>query len=126
MWNVAMGRGREVLAAMVQWHERFGGVLVEEPENYRKNWALKGHKEVFGEGLLTSEGSFWRGQRKMMQPSFHHRRITRYGELMAERAQAMVAKLVPGETLDVQRTMNALALDIVVRALFAVEGGDEL
>ena len=148
LWNVVRGRGSDVLEAVTLWQATFGDrvyvpipgrptyifyhpdaigeFLVAQSAAFTKNWMLRGHKEVFGEGLLTSEGDFWRGQRKMMQPSFHHRRLQLYGAVMADRAQALCARLRAGETLDLQRELNAVALDIVVRSLFALEGGPEL
>ena len=36
-------------------------------------------KRTLGNGLLTSEGDFWRGQRKLAQPAFHRERIAAYG-----------------------------------------------
>ena len=30
---------------------------------------------LMGNGLVTSSGEFWRGQRKLTQPSFHRRRL---------------------------------------------------
>jgi len=45
-------------------------VLVDNPKAYTKSRNYMGLKVVLGEGLLTSEGDFWRRQRKLAQPRF--------------------------------------------------------
>ena len=41
--------------------------------------------EVLGNGLVTSEGSFWRGQRKLIAPLFNRKHLNVYAATMAER-----------------------------------------
>src|SRR5208337_1905106 len=40
---------------------------------------------LMGDGLVTSEGEFWRGQRKLVQPAFHRPRLSALFKLMVER-----------------------------------------
>src|SRR5688500_12490485 len=44
-------------------------VLVENAKGYTKSRNYLGLKLVLGDGLLTSEGDFWRRQRKLAQPA---------------------------------------------------------
>src|SRR5688572_25501900 len=50
-------------------------VLQENHANYVKGPIIARVKVLFGEGLFTSEGSFWRRQRRLAQPAFHRERI---------------------------------------------------
>ncbi|MCH7661058.1 MAG: cytochrome P450, partial [Euryarchaeota archaeon] len=51
-------------------------VLVTNADNYRKTPIARAFLEpILGRGLLTSEGSFWRRQRRIAAPAFHHKRI---------------------------------------------------
>jgi cytochrome P450 len=82
-------------------------------------------KLAAGEGLLTSDGEFWRKQRRMIQPMFHRKRLEVYGEMMVEEASRMADHLGAlsrkGEAVDMADEMLELALRIVGRALFRVD-----
>jgi cytochrome P450 len=74
--------------------------------------------EVLGNGLLLSEGDFWRRQRRRIQPGFRHESIQRYALGMAEEIERFLAGLRPGAVIELRATMLELTLRIVCRALF--------
>lgn len=76
---------------------------------------------VFGNGLFFSEGDFWKRQRKLAQPAFHHHRLQTYAERMVAHTQAHLAAWREGQTLMLNREMRALTLRIVVDAIFKTE-----
>src|SRR6476659_7581456 len=49
--------------------------LVAKHRSFRKSPGLRRSSILFGNGLLTSEGDFWRKQRRLIQPAFHRDRI---------------------------------------------------
>ena len=53
-------------------------VLLSNHRNYTKGEGMDRVKILLGNGIMTSEGDFWRRQRRMMQPSFHRRVIDRF------------------------------------------------
>ncbi len=64
-------------------------VLVDKPEDFEKGWGLSVFgRPLLGNGLLTSEGSFHRRQRKLLAPAFVHKRIAEYAAVIAERVEA--------------------------------------
>ena len=73
---------------------------------------------LLGQGLLLSEGDFWRRQRRLAQPAFHRSRISEYGATMAESAERHIHGWRDGEQRDLAREMMALTLDVAVRTLF--------
>ena len=87
---------------------------------YRKAESLRSpfFRRLVGNGLVTSEGDFWRRQRRLAQPAFHRQRISSYGDVMVQYAQRTIASWKPGERRDLARDMTRLTLEIVVKTLF--------
>ncbi len=75
-------------------------------------------KRLVGNGLLTSEGEFWKRQRRLAQPAFHRHRINAYAETMVEYGERMIANWQDGEVRDIHRDMMRLTLEVVVKTLF--------
>lgn len=74
---------------------------------------------MLGQGLLISEGEFWRRQRRLAQPAFHRNRVNDYASTMLELAQAHIRDWHDGEERNIAQEMTALTLDIAVRTLFS-------
>ncbi|MDQ2745960.1 MAG: cytochrome P450, partial [Acidobacteriota bacterium] len=102
-------------------------LLVTNHAKFVKGRALQRAKGLLGEGLLTSEKEFHLRQRRMIQPAFHRRRIANYAEAMIEFGEQMAAEWRDGDTLDVDKEMMRLTLNIVGKTLFNadVEGDAE-
>jgi cytochrome P450 len=73
---------------------------------------------MLGQGLLISEGEFWRRQRRLAQPAFHRSRVNGYAATMTEIAQDHIARWHDGEERDVSQDMMGLTLDVAVQTLF--------
>jgi cytochrome P450 len=93
-------------------------VLVENNRNFTKTRLLRRNRRLLGEGLLTSEGEFWRRQRRLAQPAFHRKRVAAYGEVMAAFAERSLEGWRDGETIDVHEEMMRLTLEVVAKCLF--------
>jgi cytochrome P450 len=100
-------------------------VLVENNRNFTKTKILKRNGRLLGEGLLTSEGEFWRRQRRLAQPAFHRKRIAAYGEVMVDFAERSLEGWRDGQTVDVHEEMTRLTLEIVAKCLFGADVGTE-
>jgi cytochrome P450 len=100
-------------------------VLVHQNRKFIKHYRLRQAKLTLGEGLLTSEGEFWRAQRKLMQPAFHRERIAAFGDLMVDFTERLIRSWNDGETRDLQVDMMRLTLEIVAKALFGAELGGQ-
>lgn len=95
-------------------------LLTTNAKSYRKAQSLRSpffHRLV-GNGLVTSEGDFWRRQRRLAQPAFHRQRISSYGDVMVQYAERAIDTWKAGEHRDVARDMTRLTLEIVVKTLF--------
>jgi len=93
-------------------------VLVTRDQVFGKGRGLQRAKRLLGEGLLTSEGSFHRRQRRLAQPAFHRQRVQCYGRVMTHYADQLQQGWQEGSTLDMDREMMRLTLAIVAKTLF--------
>src|SRR5579884_1379700 len=59
-------------------------VLRRNQQNYHKGIAHQRFKSMLGEGLLTSDGTLWRRERRLAQPAFHRQRIAGFATTMTE------------------------------------------
>src|SRR5262245_17649218 len=95
-------------------------LLTANARSYRKAGSLRSpfFARLVGNGLVTSEGDFWRRQRRLAQPAFHRQRISSYGDVMVEYATRQMSKWHSPDAFDISREMNRLTLEIVVKTLF--------
>ena len=73
---------------------------------------------LLGQGLLISEGDFWRRQRRLAQPAFHRSRTNEYSPVMVECALERMKHWRSGETRNIAEEMMKLTLEVAVRTLF--------
>lgn len=103
-------------------------VLLDNSANYVKADILRPVLgPALGVGLVTSDGETWRGLRKLISPVFDHRSVEGYSSIMGDATMALVKRWasLPSDTIvDVHKTMAALALEIISRAVFASDSGD--
>ena len=101
-------------------------VLVIQQAKFHKSELTRRIVEgLLGQGLLLSEGDFWRRQRRLAQPAFHRSRINEYAATMAESAQRHIHEWRDAEQRDLAREMMALTLDVAVRTLFGTSLPDQ-
>ena len=101
-------------------------ILVTKHRSFTKGLGARANPELFGNGLLTSEGEFWLRQRRLSQPAFHRTRIAGYAQVMACEAVRMLATWHDGEQIDLHREMMQTTLAIATRTLFGVELGTKM
>lgn len=100
-------------------------LLVTSNHKFVKGIALQRARNLLGNGLLTSEGSFHLKQRRMIQPAFHRDRIGEYAKWMVLYGEKMAARWRDGCETDVSDEMMRLTLWIVAKTLFDADVEDE-
>jgi cytochrome P450 len=105
--------------------EHIDYVLRSHADNFMKDKMTRWLIPLVGEGLLTSEGDFWRRQRKLAQPAFQRQQIERYAEVMVDHTERMLDSWTEGQVRDTHDDMARLTLAIVAKTLFGAEIGDE-
>jgi cytochrome P450 len=101
-------------------------VLVTSQKDYAKQ--SRGYmvlRKLLGNGLVTSEGSFWLRQRRIAQPAFHRDRIIGFADVMRTATREMLHAWQPriesGSAFDVHDEMMKLTLRIVGETLLSAD-----
>lgn len=104
-------------------------VLQENNRNYVKGVVIAKIKVLVGEGLFTSEGDFWRRQRRLAQPAFHRERVAGFAATMTDATASLLerwqGRAQSGAAFDVAADMSRLTLSIVGRTLFSRDIDDD-
>jgi cytochrome P450 len=97
-------------------------VLVTNHRNYTKGVGIDRVRLLLGNGIMTSEGEFWRRQRRMLQPAFHRRVVERYASIVREENESLGAEWSAAARstggVNVTLSVSRLALRVILRALF--------
>lgn len=98
-------------------------ILVNNNKNYLKGVGFERVKMLLGNGIIVSDGPFWRKQRRMIQPAFSKdviaglcADIQQINLRYLEKWQALAEQ---GAMLNITDETNALALEIILRSLFS-------
>ncbi|WP_433273526.1 cytochrome P450 [Actinosynnema sp. CS-041913] len=98
-------------------------VLSGQTEKFDKGILVDKLRRAFGNGLVSTNGDFYRSQRRMIQPAFHRRALVRHAEIMTESAADMVDSWQDGQQLAVDRLMQDFTIAVVGRTLFSTDFG---
>ena len=107
--------------------DHYKHILQDNNHNYTKmpHPSLNMLRPVVGNGLLTSDGDFWRRQRRLAAPAFHRKRIAAFATTMTAAADTMLETwhtlAQDGRPLDINEAMMHLTLEIVGKTLFSID-----
>ena len=101
-------------------------VLLGKTGNFVKGITSRANPELFGNGLLTSDGVFWRRQRKLSNPAFHRESLVRYSDITTEEASRLLQAWKNGETRNIHNDMMYVTLRIVLQSLFGSDLGESI
>jgi len=120
IFSLSLPFTRLVIAAKPDYAKH---ILVDNNKNYHKSLAYDMLRLLLGNGLLTSEGEFWKKQRRLIQPAFHKQKLADLISMMVRKAQQEVdslkVKAETGEYFDVAPQMTNLTLKIISEAIFS-------
>ncbi len=104
-------------------------VLVDNHRNYMRSAGIEVVKELLGNGLLTSDGDFWRKQRRIAQPAFHMEQLASMAATMTQLTAGDLPAWVPTSgndaTIDIAERFRVLTLRIAGITLFNEDLSDE-
>ncbi|MFD1570996.1 cytochrome P450 [Halorubrum laminariae] len=94
-------------------------VLVHENDKFRKGEEYRRIlSPVIGNGLLISEGEFWRRQRHRMEPAFHPDALAEYASVMVDYTRRLLSDWRDDTVRDIHADMMRLTVEIVAETLF--------
>ncbi len=94
-------------------------VLQTSEKKYHKS-AYQTDRLAFylGNGLLTSSGTYWKKQRKLIQPSFYKKKLNTVANIIKEVAIREIEKIEADKEADIHLITSSLAFKIVAESLF--------
>jgi cytochrome P450 len=102
--------------------EAIRAIYTADPDTFGV-WGARAAEPVFGTtSLVVATGAHHRRDRKLLTPSFNTSTMRAYAEAIAEAAGAAAARWAPGRPFSMLESTQAIALDIIVRVVFGVEG----
>ena len=75
--------------------------------------------KYIGHGILTSNGEHWRTHRRMVQPTFHKKKLIGLLHIMEKAIQKEIDRIKPNEVQDIFPMMGDLAFQVVANSLFS-------
>jgi cytochrome P450 family 135 len=83
--------------------------------------------DALGEhSLLTLDEDRHMSQRKLLLPPFHGEAVRRYVEVMAEATESEVASWPVGKEIELRPRMQAITLEVILRAVFGVRDDERM
>ena len=96
-------------------------VLQENHRNYIKSEAYRKLALLLGEGLFTSDGDYWRSQRRIIQPAFHREQIKTYAQTMHDLSMKMVNTWKENNEIELTSEMTKVTLQIISKSILGID-----
>jgi cytochrome P450 len=100
-------------------------VLRENWQNYAKGQAIKRVALLLGNGLMASEGEFWKTQRRMIQPAFHRKAIGALTKVITTCNVALLRRWEQAAhekvSVNVTRDVSCMVLEVVLISIFGAD-----
>jgi cytochrome P450 len=96
-------------------------VLVKDRGTFGRSAEIRRLRPIFGDGLLASDGTFWRRQRNMVQPSFQHSAMTDYASIMLNCISRLLSEWRVGDVRDIHADMMRYTRETICSVLFGGE-----
>ena len=102
-------------------------ILAGSDKDFGTGFAADALVPIIGAGsLLMLSGEAHRRERKTLSPVFHGNRMRAYGPAMRQAALDRSERWLPGTRIVVQDEMQAISLDVIIRAVLGVTERERL
>jgi cytochrome P450 len=100
--------------------------VLTDASTFERGVQAERFRVFFGDGLLTTDGSYHLRNRRLVQPAFHRQRIATYADVMREEAEAMTALWREGKVIAANDELMEATLRVVGRTLFSTPLGAQV
>ena len=116
-------RQRNSWTWVIQHPDDVKRVLVTNHRNYTKGFGIERVRLLLGNGIMTSEGAFWRRQRRMMQPAFHRKVIEKFAGIIRGASDRTLAEWESAadqqKPINLTVAMSELTLNVILQSIFS-------
>ena len=98
-------------------------VLQDNHTNYIKGPSYQVLRPLMGNGLFSSDGDYWKRQRRLIQPAFQHKHHPRMTDIIVDSTSRMLerweSKASRSEAIDGRSEVILLTVEILLRSMFS-------
>lgn len=114
---------RKSLSYIVTDPDAIKHILISNHKNYLKGPGFERVKMLLGNGIIVSDGEFWRRQRTMIQPAFSRKNILNLVDIFKSETCLLINRWQQNaesdEHIDITTEMSIFALQVILRALIS-------
>jgi cytochrome P450 len=97
-------------------------VLKENHKNYKKSEiSTTKAVELFGNGLLFSNGDYWLKQRRLIQPAFHKEKLKGLYDIVVKSIDDSLSLFPTDKNVDVYPLLHQISFTILIKSLFDID-----
>ncbi len=118
-YSASLGIKKKIL--ITQNADFISYVLKDNQKNYKKSpLSTERAVQLFGNGLLFSNGEYWREQRRLIQPAFHKEKLSRLYENIIKTIHGFLPDFTTGQRVDIYPLVHQVSFNILLNSLFDI------
>jgi cytochrome P450 len=118
-YSATIGLSQKVI--ITQEPDFISHVLKDNHKNYKKSkFSSENAVELFGRGLLFSNGAYWLKQRRLIQPAFHKEKIKGLYDIVINAINTSLHNFPVGNDIDVFPYVHKISFSILIKSLFDI------
>lgn len=105
---------------MTQNPDFINHVLKENHKNYHKSAIAQSASRFMGNGILFTNGDFWRKQRRLIQPAFHKEKLQGLQSIIIKTIDEYLTAFPAGDHVDIYPLVHGLSFNVLLQSIFNI------